>query len=48
VQCANRRLRFAILLIADNLLLCNRHFARKAQEWKLAAKDPRHTRVKVG
>jgi transposase len=47
VHCANRPLRFAILLIADNLLLCNRHFALQAQEWKLAGKDPRHTHVKV-
>jgi transposase len=47
VHCANRRLRFAMLLIADNLLLCNRNFTLKAQEWKLAGKDPRHTRVKV-
>ena len=47
VRCANRSLRFAILLIADNLLVCNRYFTLKAQEWKLAGKDPRHTRVKV-
>jgi transposase len=48
VRRANRRLRFAILLIADNLLLCNRHFAHKSHEWKAAGKDPRHTRVKIG
>jgi transposase len=48
VRRANRRLRYAILLIADNLLLCNHHFTRKAHEWKTAGKDPRHTRVKVG
>jgi transposase len=47
VRCANRNLRFAILLIADNLLVCNRHFTLKSQEWKLAGKDPRHSRVKV-
>jgi transposase len=48
VRRANRRLRYAILLIADNLLLCNHHFTHKAHEWKMAGKDPRHTRVKVG
>jgi transposase len=48
VRRANRRLRYAILLIADNLLLCNCHFGHKAKQWKMAGKDPRHTRVKIG
>ena len=47
VRCANRRLRFAILLIADNLILCNQHFRVLANQWRLAGKDARMTHVKV-
>jgi transposase len=47
VRRANRSLRGAILAIADNLILCNRHFRALAGVWKLAGKDPRHTHVKV-
>jgi hypothetical protein len=47
VRRANRALRAAILAIADNLILCNRHFRALAGAWKLAGKDPRHTHVKV-
>lgn len=47
VRCANRRLRAAILGVADNLILCNRHFGRLAVRWKEAGKDPRDTHVKV-
>lgn len=47
LRCANRRLRAAILLIADNLIKCNHHFNAAAHRWQAAGKDPRHTRVKV-
>jgi hypothetical protein len=47
VRCANRKLRAAILGIADNLVCCNHHFNVLALRWKAAGKDPRHTRVKV-
>jgi transposase len=48
VRCSNRRLRAAILGVADNLILCNRHFGELASRWKAAGKDPRDTHVKVG
>src|SRR5205823_4793021 len=44
---ANRRLRAALLQIADNLVVCNRHWRAKAALWKQAGKDPRWIRVKV-
>lgn len=47
VRCSNRRLRAAILGIADNLIKCNQHFRALAGCWRLAGKDPRHTHVKV-
>jgi transposase len=47
VRCANRRLRFAILLIADNLILCNQHFRVLAHQWRVAGKDARMTHIKV-
>ena len=46
-RCANRKLRAAILRIADNLVKCNHHFNVLLQHWKAAGKDPRHTRLKV-
>jgi len=46
-RCGNRRLRAAILGIADNLILCNHHFNALAVRWRAAGKDPRHTHVKV-
>lgn len=48
VRCANRALRRAILQIADNLIVCNKHFGQLASTWATAGKDPRHSRVKVG
>lgn len=48
VRCANRSLRYAILQIADNLIVCNHHFSLLAARWQQAGKDPRHTRVRVG
>jgi hypothetical protein len=48
VRAANRALRAVILNIADNLVVCNRHFNVLAAQWAAQGKDPRHTRVKVG
>jgi len=47
VRCANHSLRAALLLVADNLSSCNRHFRALAEVWKAAGKDPRATRVKI-
>jgi transposase len=47
VRCCNRKLRAAILRVADNLIKCNHHFNILARHWQAAGKDPRHTRVKV-
>jgi transposase len=44
---SNRRLRRAILTIADNLVEHNDHFRVKAAAWALEGKDPRDIRVKV-
>jgi hypothetical protein len=47
VRCANRRLRNAIMIIADNLIECNDHFRVLATQWQLEGKDPRAIRVRV-
>jgi hypothetical protein len=47
VRCANRRLRFAILQIADNLVTCNHYFAKLAAVWRERKDDPRLVRVRV-
>jgi transposase len=47
VRCANRKLRAAILCIADNLIKCNGYFNARAALWKQAGKDPRDTHVRV-
>lgn len=47
VRCCNRRLRAALLRVADNLVKCNHHFNALLNLWKLQGKDPRHSRVKV-
>lgn len=47
VRCANRRLRAALLGIADNLLKCNHYFQGLADRWKAAGKDPRDSHVRV-
>ncbi len=39
VRCANRRLRKAIMLIADNLIECNDHFRVLAAKWRLEGKN---------
>ncbi len=43
----NRRLRTAIMTIADNLVACNDYFGAKARLWQTQGKDPRQSRVKV-
>ena len=43
----NRRLRAALVQIADNLIRHNHHFQARAAGWKLQGKDPRWMRVKV-
>ena len=40
VRSANRRLRKAIMMIADNLIECNDHFRVLATQWQLEGKDP--------
>lgn len=47
VRSANKRLRFAILLIADNLIKCNHYFNGLAKTWKARGMDPRDTHVRV-
>jgi len=47
IQHANRDLRNAIMIIADNLLKCNDHFRVLAASWRLKGKDPRDVHVKV-
>lgn len=47
VRACNRRLRAALLTIAENLVVNNHHFQALATRWAAAGKDPRHTRVRV-
>jgi transposase len=47
VRCANRSLRRAIMMIADNLIKCNEHFRVLAAGWRLQGADPRAMRVRV-
>jgi len=44
---ANRRLRTALVQIADNLIACNHYFAAKAVHWHRQGKDARWQRIKV-
>jgi transposase len=48
IRNCNRALRAAILRIAENLIVCNRHFRTLANLWTAQGKDPRHTHVKIG
>jgi hypothetical protein len=47
VRRANRSLRNAILIIADNLIVCNDHFRGLADRWKKLGKDARDVHIKV-
>jgi transposase len=47
IRCANRRLRAALMMVADNLIKCNVYFGGKAQVWKLQGREARDIRVRV-
>jgi transposase len=47
VRSANRRLRAALMLIADNLITINNYFRAQAAAWKKAEVDPRLQRVRI-
>jgi transposase len=47
VRHANHDLRYAILMIADNLIKCNDHFKILAAGWRLKGKDARSIRVQA-
>ena len=47
VRNCNRALRAAILLIADNLIVCNHHFQHLQTLWRGHGKDARDIRVRV-
>jgi transposase len=44
---ANRRLRTALVQVADNLIACNHYFGAKADQWKNQRRDARWQRIKV-
>jgi transposase len=47
IRHANRDLRQAIMMIADNLLKCNDHFRVLVAAWRLKGKDPGDIHVKI-
>jgi transposase len=47
VRCANRRLRAALMLIADNLIAVNNYFRAQGALWTQQRVDPRLQRVRV-
>jgi transposase len=47
IRAANRRLRTALVQIADNLVCCNHHYRARADRWYQNQKDPRWVRVKI-
>jgi transposase len=47
IKCANRRLRSALMQIADNLIACNHYFATLVAPWRTRKDDPRLIRVRV-
>lgn len=47
VRTGNRRLRGALMMIADNLVSCNTHYRGLAALWKTRGRDPRAIRVIV-
>jgi hypothetical protein len=47
VRMCNRQLRAALLMIADNLVVCNSHYRALAALWSGKGQDPRHIRVKI-
>jgi transposase len=47
VRMCNRQLRAALLLIADNLVLCNPHYRALAALWSSKGQNACHIRVKI-
>lgn len=47
IRLANRDLRNAIMIIAENLVVCNDHFRVLAASWRQKGKDPRDICVKA-
>ena len=47
VSRANHALRYVLLLIAENLLLCNAYFRRLGQRWQAQGVNPRIRHVRV-
>jgi transposase len=47
VHNCNRKLRAAILGIADNLVVSNHHFNVLNHHWKVAGRDPRDIRIRI-
>ncbi|HEX3447944.1 MAG TPA: transposase [Isosphaeraceae bacterium] len=47
VRHANHSLRYAILMIADNLIRCNEHFRVLAAGWRLQGKDAHALRIQA-
>jgi len=47
VRLCNRRLRAALMMIADNLVMCNPHYRGLAQLWKSKEQDERYIRTKI-
>ena len=47
VRSANKRLRFALLLVADNLIKCNHHFQQLSHRWREKGLDARDRHVRV-
>ena len=47
VRMCNRRLRAALMMIADNLVTCNAHYRGLAALWKAQGRDPHARRVRV-
>jgi transposase len=47
IRCANRSLRAALLMVADNLRKCNAHYRGLAQLWQLSEKHAERIRIKI-
>jgi transposase len=47
VRTGNRRLRAALMMIADNLVVCNSHYRGLSNLWESKDQDPRYIRTKV-
>jgi hypothetical protein len=47
VRSGNHSLKAVIMMISDNLIVCNDYFRAQAAKWRSAGKDPRDIHVKV-